>query len=281
MTREPYFERELERGVWWVGGFHGGGFGVNAAILTQGKKGVIVDTLTRPLETRRLVKRVRRMGIEPLALVNTHWHTDHTAGNCLYDCPIWAQRGGSRFLKRYWSKWVGRPGEKRAGGLRLKPPDHPFARGASLDLEGEELQLIPLPGHTRDSIGVYLPDRRILVAGDAVMDLPFVWFGDSGQAIQSLREVQRLRPRLILQGHGPPCSYERVASDVRYLERIRAAVKVARKHGETRRGFVKTPMEKFLSSSRGRALGDSWRGLHELNLWKVWTEAGRRRRSAR
>jgi cyclase len=276
MVKEPYFEREVEEGVWLVGGFHGGGIGVNAAILTSGKQGVIVDTLTRPVETRRLVKRVHQWGVEPVALVNTHWHTDHTAGNCLYDCPIWSRKGGTRFLKHYWPKWVGGPREKRAGGLRIKPPDHQFSRRASLDLDGNELQLIPLPGHTLDSIGVYLPDRRILIAGDAVMDLPFLWFGgDSRKAIQSLREVQRLRPRLILQGHGPPCSYARVATDIRYLERIRKAVKEAKNEGVPRRVFVKMPMEKFLTPSRSRELGDSWASLHEANLWKVWMEAGK------
>lgn len=278
MRKEPYFEREIERGVWLVGGFHGGGIGVNAAILTSGKKGVVVDTLARPHETRRLVRRIRRLGIQPVGLVNTHWHTDHTAGNCLYDCPIWSQTGGTKFLKRYWPIWVGGPGEKRAGGLRIKPPDHQFARRASLDLDGDELQLIPLPGHTLDSIGVYLPDRRILVAGDAVMDLPFVWFGDSRKAIRSLREVRRLRPRLILQGHGRPCSYERLDSDIRYLERIRKAVGVAMDNGVRRADFVKTPMEKFLSRSRGHELGESWHSLHEWNLQKVWIEARRARK---
>jgi cyclase len=278
MVKEPYFEREVEPGVWQIGGFHGGGFGVNAAILTSGHKGVVVDTLAKPVETRRLLKRVHRLGIDPIALVNTHWHTDHTAGNCLYDCPIWSRRGGTRFLKHYWSKWVGKPGEKRAGGLRVKPPDHQFVRRASLDLDGDELQFIPLPGHTLDSIGVYVPSRRVLIAGDAVMDLPFVWFGDSRKAIRSLREVQGLRPRLILQGHGPPCSYERVASDIRYLERIRKAAAKAKADGVPRRDFVNMPMEGFLTPSRGRELGESWHSIHVGNLWKVWIEAGRARR---
>jgi cyclase len=275
MEKEPYRERELEKGVWLVGGFHGGGIGVNAAILTSGKQAFIVDTLALPREARRLVKRVRSWGKEPVALVNTHWHTDHTIGNSLYDCPIWGQRLGTRYLKHWWPKWVGSPRDKRAGGLRLKAPDRKFARRASIEFDGREIQLIHLPGHTPDSIGVYLPDRRILVAGDAVMDLPFVWFGSSLDAIASLREIRRLRPRVILQGHGPPCSYERVDVDIGYLEKARIAAHESQARGVARKNFVKTPKEQFLSPSRARDLGDSWNPLHELNLWKVWSELRR------
>ena len=272
MQKEPYTEVEVEKDVWLVGGYHGGGIGVNAVILTSGKHAVLIDTLTRPTEVRRLERKVRRGGVEPVALVNTHWHTDHTAGNCLYDCPIWAQRLGNRFLRRYWLKWMGSPKGKRSQGLRMKLPDHRFHQRASIDLDGQELQLIRLPGHTSDSIGAYLPERRILVAGDAVMDLPFVWFGDASAEIHSLQQVRRLRPRVILQGHGQPCSYQRVDVDIRYLQKISRAAAQAQADGIPRRDFVKRPKEDFLPPSRARELGESWNSLHTGNLWRLWID---------
>lgn len=270
--KEPYTEVEVEKDVWLIGGFHGGGIGVNAAILTSGKRAVVIDTLVRPQEARRLWRRVHRGGVEPVALVNTHWHTDHTAGNCLYDCPIWAQRSGDRYLRQYWPKWMGGPRDKRSQGLRMKLPDRRFDRRASIDFDGQELHLIRLPGHTRDSIGVYLPERRILVAGDAVMELPFVWFGNAEDELRSLRQIRRLRPRIILQGHGRPCSYHRVEVDIRYLQKILSAASKAQANGIPRREFVKLPKEDFLPPSRARELGDSWNSLHTGNLWRVWID---------
>ena len=272
MTKEPYTEVEVEKDVWLIGGFHGGGIGVNAVLLTSGKHAVLIDTLTRPVETRRLSRRVRRGGAEPLAVVNTHWHTDHTAGNCLYDCPIWGQRLGSRYLRHYWPKWMGSPKDKRSQGLRMKLPDHRFDHRARIDFDGQVLQLIRLPGHTSDSIGVYLPERRILVAGDAVMELPFAWFGSVTEEIRSLQLIRRLRPRVILQGHGPPCSYRRVDVDIRYLQKISAAAKECQANGVPRREFVRRPKEDFLPPSRSRELGDSWNSLHAGNLWRVWID---------
>ncbi|HKN07347.1 MAG TPA: MBL fold metallo-hydrolase [Thermoplasmata archaeon] len=275
MSKEPYSEQEIAKGVWQITGSHEWGYGVNAAIVISDKHAIVVDTLYAPKEARRLFQRLQRWGVEPLALVNTHWHTDHTVGNSLFDCPIWSHTLGPRYLKRYWPKWVGGPRDKRAGGLRLKVPDRLFRRRALLDLDGEEVRLIHVPGHTPDSVGVFLPDRRIFVAGDAVMELPFVWFGNSLDSIRSLRRIKNLRPRLIVQGHGPPCSSERLESDIRYLERIRKTVREARLSGLSRRKAVEMPLEDFLPPSRVRALGEPWRGAHQANLYRVWAEAAK------
>ena len=134
-------------------------------MLVTGTHAVVVDNLDLPGDARLMFRKIQRWGIEPEALVNTHWHTDHNIGNCLFGCPIWAHVTGPRLLKRYWPKWVGDPQDKRAGGLRLKLPDHLFDRRVSLDLDGSEIQLIHVPGHTPDSIGVFLPESPDLHRG--------------------------------------------------------------------------------------------------------------------
>ncbi|MGP8075460.1 MAG: MBL fold metallo-hydrolase [Thermoplasmata archaeon] len=272
MIRDPYKEEEVAEGVWQISGSHDWGAGVNAAVLVSGTHAVVVDNLYRPGDARLMFKRIQSWGIESRALVNTHWHTDHNIGNCLFSCPIWAHVTGPRLLKRYWPKWVGDPRDKRAGGLRLKLPDQLFDRRVSLDLDGSEIQLIHVPGHTTDSIGVFLPDSRIFIAGDTVMDLPFILFGDSREEIRSLRRIQRLRPRMILQGHGPPCNGARLDGDVRYLERLWEKAREARRAGLTRKQFLETPLERVLPNRRCQALVEGYREAHRNNLWKIWNE---------
>jgi len=277
MPKEPYSEQEVAKGVWQITGFHEWGAGVNAAVLTGERNAVVVDTLYQPNEARRLSRRMRSWGLEPIALVNTHWHTDHTVGNSLFDCPIWSHTAGPRYLRLYWPKWVGSPKDKRAGGLRIKVPDRLFSRRATLDLEGREVELVHVPGHTPDSVGVFLPDRRVFIAGDAVMELPFVWFGSSLGSIRSLRKIRGLRPGIIVQGHGPPCSTERLEADIRYLEKIRKAVLAARHSGVARKKALEMPLEDFLPPSRLRALGESWKWVHSANLQRVWIETAKGR----
>jgi cyclase len=274
MPKGTYSEREVASGVWQISGSHDWGSGVNAAVLTGDHCAVVVDSLYRPRDARRMFESIERRGIQPVALVNTHWHTDHTIGNSLFRCPIWSQKLGPRYLKRYWPAWVGGPRDPRAGGLHLKVPDRLFAARASLDLDGEEVQLIHVPGHTPDSVGVFVPDRRVFIAGDTVMELPFVWFGNSRQLIDSLRRIRRLRPRVIVQGHGPPCSSDRLERDIRYLERIRSGARSSRRSGMARKEFLERPLEDYFPSSPARTLGKGWREAHQANLLRVWNEAG-------
>jgi len=143
--------------------------------------------------------------------------------------------------------------------------------------------LIHVPGHTTDSIGVFLPDRGIFIAGDTVMDLPFVWFGDSLEEIRSLERIRRLRPRMIIQGHGRPCDAARLAGDIRYLERVREKVRGAQRAGTAKETLLETPLERVLPRARCRSLPERYREFHRLNLEKIWNElsasrgAGRRR----
>ncbi len=273
MPKEPYREEEVAKGLWWIAGAHGWGSGVSAAVVTTDKHAVVIDTLYRPVEARRMFKRIRSWKVKPIALVNTHWHTDHTVGNSLFRCPIWSQTRGPRLLRKCWPSWVGPPSDRRAGGLRLKSPNRLFVRRASINLDGEEIELIHLPGHTPDSAGVFLPERRILVAGDAVMDLPFVWFGNSLDSIRSLRLIQKLSPRVIIQGHGRPCTASRLESDIRYLEKVRAAIASARRSGLSRKEALNGPLEEYVSPSRLRSLGEGYRGAHQANLERVWLES--------
>lgn len=272
MAKEPYVERDLAEGVRLVSGFHGGGIGVNAVVLHVDDQALVVDCLYKPAEARRLVRGLERSGLHAVALVNTHWHMDHTIGNSLFMCPIWGQVSGTRYFRRYWPQWVGGPRDKRAQGLTLKVPDHPLTRQATLRVAGERFRLIHVPGHTSDSVGVYWPDRKVFVAGDAVMDLPFVFYGDSRKAIASLERIQALRPRLIVQGHGPPCTAGRLATDIRYLEKVRAAAREARRSGMPKKTFLQSPLDEYLPRARASELEDLYRGPHRENLEKVWNE---------
>jgi cyclase len=272
MVREPFLSEEVEPGVWQISGYHGGGLGTNAAVVVSEGKALVVDTLYRPSDARRMRRRIAEWGVEPVALVNTHWHADHTKGNCLYDCPIWAEASGPRFLKRSWPSWVGSPRSRKAGGLRLKLPDHLFRREQRLEFGGAIAQLLSIPGHTTDSVGVYLPESRVFIAGDAIMELPFVWFGDSLGTIRSLRRVQRLAPRLIIQGHGEPCRSARLARDIRYLQEVRRAAVRARASGESWRKFCERPLEVFLPKSVCNELPTGYRDLHKWNLVRAWRE---------
>ena len=71
---------------------------------------------------------------------------------------------------------------------------------------------VHLPGHTPGQVGLWLPDRRFLIAGDAAhnllpwrLSLPFAAFTtDMAQALASVERAASLAPLGLGLGHGPP-----------------------------------------------------------------------------
>ncbi len=87
---------------------------------------------------------------------------------------------------------------------------------------GEEIRLIPTPGHLESNISVYLPRARILFAGDTVYSgyPPTTRFGHPElwkRWIRSLELIKALNVDKIVPGHGPICGKEEVQRNIEYL----------------------------------------------------------------
>jgi glyoxylase-like metal-dependent hydrolase (beta-lactamase superfamily II) len=107
--------------------------------------------------------------------------------------------------------------ELATGGLRM-PALGGYTRvehGDQPDVPGRPA-VIGLPGHTRGSIGFFLPDRGACFSGDALVTLNLLtgrrgprllgraFMEDSGQALASLDRLAGLQADTLLPGHGDP-----------------------------------------------------------------------------
>ena len=103
------------------------------------------------------------------------------------------------------------------GGLRM-PPLGGYTlveHGDQPDVPGRPA-VIGLPGHTRGSVGFYLPDRGACFTGDALVTLDLLtgrrgprllgraFTEDSRQALASLDRLTALQADTLLPGHGDP-----------------------------------------------------------------------------
>jgi glyoxylase-like metal-dependent hydrolase (beta-lactamase superfamily II) len=178
---------------------------------------------------------LEREGVETFTVVLSHWHLDHIAGNAVFaDCEIIASERTAELLARF------KPAIER-GEQEGPPPIDPlvlptsvFSDRLQLSIGSVALELIHTDIHSDDAALVWLPDRRLLLCGDATED-PVTYVDEPGELdthLANLAALRRLAPERILPNHGDPEAIARggYSSDlidatehyIRALQRCRA-----------------------------------------------------------
>lgn len=180
---------------------------VNAGVVIGPEWSVLIDTLASPQETRQIREFVeRRLGSPVRYVVNTHYHADHTLGTCLFpDAIVVAHARCRESLDSRGRDALSRARDqnRELRDMQVVLPQAVFEEGGvSLRVGRRVLQLLTLPGHSRDGIGVLVLEDRVLFAGDAMMPIPYLVDGDLDDMVQSLKRFPRMKLENLIQGHG-------------------------------------------------------------------------------
>ncbi|MGI8825896.1 MAG: MBL fold metallo-hydrolase [Chloroflexota bacterium] len=198
---------------------------VRALLICGRDASVLLDTLLCPADLEPAREVVESAG-RPLFIVNSHADWDHWWGNAAFpDAPVIAhlltrerqRREGARTLAS-----VRRKDPEKFAGVALRPATIAFAGRLDLDLGDLCVELHHLPGHTKDCIVAYIPERRLLFAGDAAEDpIPLLnegwcetWAG------QLLAWVDRART--VVPAHGTVSGRDLLRSNAAYLQSLQA-----------------------------------------------------------
>ncbi len=209
--------------------------------LVAGSAGVVVvDTHASAAAGRVVLDDVRRVGVGPVtAVVNTHWHFDHTFGNAAFreahpGVPIHATEEARRnFLD--WAEGVraqaaGEEGARRVEILatELVAPDTTFSSAAVVDLGDRLLELaFPGRGHTAGDLVVRVPDVDVVLAGDLVEQSGPPYFNADAWPLEWPQAVETLSRMLtsdtvVVPGHGTPVDRDFVQTQGSSSARCRA-----------------------------------------------------------
>lgn len=228
---------------------------VQSFIVITRRYNVLIDTMVNEATALQLVELARAHGPgRELLVVNTHCDWDHFWGNQVFRCPIIAQSlAAARAVDAEAQADLAdyRAQDPAAyGGVVLTPPNVLFEDSLTIDGGDLRLELFRTPGHTPDHVAVFLPELRLLLAGDAAED-PFPLVGSGGDLAllrASLKLMADRRPQHALYCHAPV----EVGPDL--LRRNRAHFELMERRCRQRRGA--SPEEIFpLSEAVGERQG--------------------------
>ncbi len=167
--------------------------------------------------------------------MNTHHHGDHTHGNMVF-APGAAIIGHERCREEVIATGVGTTAmfpDVEWGEIVVTPPDVTFTDRMTVwvddpDGRGLELQLMYVgPAHTTTVVFVWVPERKVLFAGDVIFNggTPFVLFGSIAGWLEALEVLRGLGLERMVPGHGPVCGPEAIEAVDEYLRFVQEAAK--------------------------------------------------------
>ncbi len=168
----------------------------NSYLIVAGKEAIVIDPATQMVKTK-----VDDLGVDVIAIINTHGHFDHIGGNRFFSVPIYIHTLDAPMLTD--------PNLNLSIHFSLPiispPANHIFSEDERLSIGPFDIEVIHTPGHTLGSISLRID--YALFTGDTLFkgnigrtDLP----GGDYEAMQSsLLKLASLPGDLtIYAGHG-------------------------------------------------------------------------------
>ncbi|WP_353618852.1 MBL fold metallo-hydrolase [Paenacidovorax monticola] len=217
----PMVPREVAPRCWYVEGLSALGspanqnFISNAGFVVTPEGVVVIDALGSPALARRLLAEIARITSQKVThVVLTHYHADHVYGLQVFEeagARIIAHRAGREYLyadtaqlrlqasREQLAPWID-------AQTRLVAATEWIDGRRELVVGGTRLIVQPVgPAHTPEDLAVFVPDTRVLYAGDLVFRsrIPFVGQADSRNWIASLDTLLAFGATVVVPGHGP------------------------------------------------------------------------------
>jgi cyclase len=219
------------------------GLGGNVGILATDSGAVVVDTMTFRMQGEQLLRFAEKLGRGPLqAIINTHYHMDHTHGNPGFPAGsrvVSTQRTLdylNHFDADYWEGDAGKnlPNETFDG------EEH------ELRIGDKTIRTYHLgKGHTGGDLVVLFVEDKVLHAGDLVFNGRYPNIDlEAGGSVQAwgdtLDRVLQLDFDYVIPGHGPVTDRNGVIGFQHFMRELARLAREAAEQGQSLEEFQAT-----------------------------------------
>ena len=192
------------------------GLNANLGLVVTPAGAVLIDSGATWRSAREIQAAARRVSTQPIRwVINTGGQDHRWLGNGYFKAQgaeiIAAAAAIDDMNGRGAMQMEGLKGElkEKLAGTEAVLPTKTFAKERLLKLGGRDIHLLHFqPAHTPGDSIVWLPQEGVVFAGDLVFVdrlLGVLPFSSAGGWLASFEEMAKLKPRLIIPGHGEVC----------------------------------------------------------------------------
>ncbi len=210
------------------------GYMVNSTAIIGDTGVILVDTGFTDAIGRHLKAAVAELTSKPITrVINTHHHGDHSLGNVVFEgAEIISAEKCRELVETTGHEWVDVI-QSMTGmqfpGTKPVPATVTFAEQTRTERVIDGIKLVfwaPKGSHTAGDLMVYLPDDKVLIAGDILVQEITPNFRDANVKnwVETLEELSKLDGVTVVPGHGAIMRQADVAAMYQRMAALYAAV---------------------------------------------------------
>jgi glyoxylase-like metal-dependent hydrolase (beta-lactamase superfamily II) len=241
------------------------GWNSNSHFIVTDKGVLLFDTGSSEIIGNEIKKAIKSVTKKPVRwVVNSHSHADHWLGNAGFTdtgAEIIASERAVRVMKEDGQGPVdafSRMTKGATGTTHVKYPTLLLSQGEKRNIGGLDVEFIlSNDAHSPGDILMWLPKQKILIGGDVLSSqwMPILTYhGNVPHLIETLYDVAKLNPEIVLTGHGNATSGKSIKRDADLVAGVWKRVKEG--YGDN-----KKPAEIILAVSD--ELGPTYRPLYQ------------------
>ena len=220
---------------------HNGGYMVNSTLIIGDKGAILVDTGFSDEVGAHIRKAAEKITKLPIThVINTHHHGDHSLGNVVFPgAEIISSENCKKLMNDTGADWIamaeGFTGHKLPN-TRVVTASRTYASQTrtAAEINGVKVEFwVPEAAHTKGDMLMWLPDDKVLIAGDVLVNTVTPAFRDAEvkQWVKTLAEVQRYPAKTIIPGHGPLMNMQQAKTMYNQMAAFYAGVEKVYKSG--------------------------------------------------